>query len=318
MNGTRLAAAHAAGARAPMHPQLTSLLAFLTETAWKLPADRDHWHQKGLVGAPEFFTPKDLKAYVNSPMLMPDYFSLIYQGKKVDCSKAIAHKIVQRTHIQFLNRGIVEEYLSRGAALVLEGLDIVFPEINEFCAAIDESRSNILSNAVVFFSQRGAEAYRGHRDSDDVLVMHLAGQKTWRLHERQAPRRVDLGEMPPEKMGPLRAEVTMNPGDAMFIRAGTPHQVETKSPFSMHISFDIVDRNVFPETALELLLEQYNRASARSYAPSEEIVVKLMEHASSPEFKQRIAEVQRETTRHCKQFRGLLGSNVVRVFDKWL
>jgi ribosomal protein L16 Arg81 hydroxylase len=251
-------------------------------------------------------------------MLMPEYFSLIYQGKKVDCSKAIAHKIVQRTHIQFLNRGIVEEYLSRGAALVLEGLDIVFPEINEFCAAIDESRSNILSNAVVFFSQRGAEAYRGHRDSDDVLVMHLAGQKTWRLHERQAPRRVDLGEMPPEKMGPLRAEVTMNPGDAMFIRAGTPHQVETKSPFSMHISFDIVDRNVFPETALELLLQQYNRASARSYAPSEEIVVKLMEHASSPEFKQRIAEVQRETTRHCKQFRGLLGSNVVRVFDKWL
>jgi len=301
-----------------MHPQLTSLHTFLTETAWKLPEARDYWHQKGLIGTPEFFTMQDLKAYVNSPMLMPDYFSLIYQGKKVDCSKAIAHKVVQRTHIQFLNRGIIEEYLSRGAALVLEGLDIVSPEINQFCAAIDESRPNILSNAVVFFSQRGAEAYRGHRDSDDVLVMHLAGQKTWRLHERQAPRRVDLGEMPPEKMGPLRAEVTLNPGDAMFIRAGTPHQVETKSPYSMHISFDIVDRNVFPETALELLLEQYNRASARSYTPSEEIVGKLMEHASSPEFKQRIAAVHRETTLHCKQFRSLLGSNVVRAFDKWL
>jgi ribosomal protein L16 Arg81 hydroxylase len=301
-----------------MHPQLTSLLNFLTETAWKLPETRHYWHQKGLVGTPEFFTLKDLKAYVNSPMLMPEYFSLIYQGKRVDCSQAIAHKVVQRVHIQFLNRGVLEDYLSRGAALVLEGLDIVFPEINEFCAAIDQSRPNVLSNAVVFFSQRGDEAYRGHRDSDDVLVLHLAGQKTWRLHARQAPRRVDLGELSPEKMGPLSREVTMNPGDALFLKGGTPHQVETKSPYSLHISFDIADRNLYPETALELLLEQYNRASASSYAPSEAVVAKLMEHASSPEFKQRIAEAHREQMRNCKQFRGLLSSNVVRVFDKWL
>ena len=301
-----------------MHPQLKSLLAFLTETAWKLPEARDYWHQKGLIGAPEFFTLKDLKAYVNSPMLMPEYFSLIYQGKRIDCTPAIAHKVVQRVHIQFLNRGMLEDYLARGAALVLEGLDIAFPEINAFCAAIDDAKANVLSNAVVFFSQRGAEAYRGHRDSDDVLVVHLAGQKTWRLHERQAPRRVELGEMTPEQMGPLRGEVTMNPGDAMFIRAGTPHQVETKSLFSMHMSFDIADRNLFPEDALELLLDQYNRASARAYTPSEGVVDKLVEHASSPDFKQRIAERHREQMLNCKKFRGLLGSNVVRVFDKWL
>lgn len=301
-----------------MHPQLTSLLSFLTETAWKLPDDRDYWHQKGLIGAPEFFTLKDLKAYVNSPMLMPEYFSLIYQGKRVDCSQAIAHKVVQRVHIQFLNRGVLEDYLSRGAALVLEGLDIVFPQINEFCAAIDASKADILSNAVVFFSQRGTEAYRGHCDSDDVLVMHLAGQKKWRLHARQAPRRVELGELPPEKMGPLRKEVTLNPGDALFLKSGTPHQVETMSPFSMHMSFDIADRNLFPEAVLEQLLAQYNRASAGSYAPSEAVLAKLVEHASSPGFKQRIADVHREQILNCKRFRALLSSNVVRTFDKWL
>jgi hypothetical protein len=92
-------------------------------------------------------------------MLMPDYFALIYQGKKIDCSQAIAHKVVQRAHIQFLNKGVLEEYLSRGAALVVEGLDIVFPEINAFCAAIDESKTDTLSNAVVFIwsdKRRGA------------------------------------------------------------------------------------------------------------------------------------------------------------------
>jgi hypothetical protein len=301
-----------------MHPQLASLLTFLKETAWTLPEERDFWHQKALIGAPEFFTLKDLKAYINSPMLMPEYFSLIHQGKHIDCSQAIAHKVVQRVHIQFLNKGVLEDYLSRGAALVAEGLDIVFPEINEFCGAIDAARPNILSNAVVFFSQRGAEAYRGHRDSTDVLVMHLAGQKKWRLHARQAPRRVDLGELSPEQMGPLRKEVTMNPGDALFLRAGTPHQVETLSPYSLHISFDILDRNLFPEAVLELLLGQYNRASCSSYSASDAVAAKLVEHATSPEFKHRVAEAQREQTMNCQRFRSLLGSNVVRALDKFL
>jgi hypothetical protein len=301
-----------------MHPQLATLLDFLTGTAWKLPADRDFWHQKGLIGAPEFFTLQDVKAYVNSPMLMPEYFSLIYQGKRVDCTQAIAHKVVQRVHIEFLNRGVLEDYLARGAALVLEGLDIVFPHINEFCAAIDAAKPSVLSNCVAFFSQQGAEAYRGHRDSDDVLVIHLAGQKKWRLHARQAPRRVDLGELSPEKMGPLRKEIVVNPGDALYLKAGTPHQVETVSPFSLHLSFDIADRNLFPEAVLELLLAQYNRASAAAYAPSEAVVAKLSEHASSAEFKQRIEEAHREQTLNCRAFRALLSANVVRAFDKWL
>ena len=301
-----------------MHPQLASLLTFLTETAWKLPETRDYWQQKGLTGTPEFFTLEDLKAYVNSPMLMPEYFSLIYQGKRIDCSQAIAHKVVQRVHIQFLNRGVLEDYLSRGAALVLEGLDIVFPEINEFCAAVDAARPFVLSNPVAFFSQRGAEAYRGHLDSDDVLVLQLAGQKKWRLHERQAPRRVEKSELSPEKMGPLRGEVTMNPGDAMFVKAGTPHLVETKSPYSLHLSFDIADRNLYPEAVLEMLLGHYNRACASSYSSGEEVVAKFMEHASSPDFKQRLAEAQHEQLLTCRRFRRLLSSNVVRTFDKWL
>lgn len=301
-----------------MHPQLENLLTFLTGTAWNLPDTRDYWHEKGLIGTPEFFTLKDLKACVNSPMLMPEYFSLIYQGKHVDCSQAIAHKVVQRVRLPILNRGVLEDYLSRGAALVLEGLDVLVPQINEFCAAVDERGTCLLSNAVAFFSQRGTEAYRGHCDSDDVLALQVSGEKKWRLHARQPPRRVGLGELSPEKMGPLQAEIIMRPGDALFLKAGTPHQVETKSPFSLHLSFDIADRNLFPEAMLEVLLGHYNRASAGSYATSNAVMAKFVEHASSAEFKQHLDELQRDQMLRCRQFRKLLGANVVRAFDKWL
>ena len=86
----------------------------------------------------------------------------------------------------------------------------------------------------------------------------------------------------------------------------------------MHISFDIADRNLFPEAVLEELLAQYNRASASSYAPTEAVAAKLVEHAASSEFKQRLAELHREQLLNCRRFRALLSSNVVRVFDKWL
>ena len=127
-----------------------------------------------------------------------------------------------------------------------------------------------------------------------------------------------MGSLPPEKMGPLRKEITLNPGDALFLKAGTVHQVETISPFSLHLSVDLADRNLYPEALLEMLLTQYNRASAASCAPSEAVVAKFMEHAASSEFRQRLSDAQREQLLNCRQFRRLLSSNVVRVFDKWL
>ena len=69
---------------------------------------------------------------------------------------------------------------------------------------------------------------------------------------------------------------------------------------------------------MALKLAQYNLASAGSYAPSAAVVAKLVEHASSPEFQQRIAKAHAEQALNCRRFRALLGSNVVRALDKWL
>ena len=304
---------------AHMHAQLEKLLAFLSEAARTPPGDQDFMHAAGLIERPDFFTLEHLRAQLNSPLLMPQHFALYWQGKRVDCSPALAHKIVQGQDIPFLNKGILEDYLSRGAALVLEGLDIMCPDINELCAAIDAGKPNLFSNAVVFFSQqRGNEAYRGHRDTDDVLVLHLAGQKAWRLYERQAPRWVDLQELPPEKMGRLQAELVINPGDALFIRAGTPHQVQTSGDYSMHLSCDICDRNLNAETCAQLLLDEYKRDSASCYSPASEVVNKLMEHASSEKYRQKLADLQQVHAANYERFRALLGRNKVRALDRWI
>lgn len=300
-------------------PQLRQLRDFYYKTALSLPPDRDFVHQPGLVDRPGFFTLATLRTHINNPVLMPDFFALYWQGKQVDCSVALAHKFVKPgADLKFLNKGILEDYLSRGASLVLEGVDILDPSVNALCASIDAGRECVFSNCVVFFSQRGNEAYRGHRDMQDVLAIHLAGEKRWRIHGRQPPRMVELDDLPRERMGKLQAEIVMRPGDALFMKSGTPHQVETTGEYSLHMSFDICDRNVGLDMALSLLMQEYMKDSAECYAPTEGAMEKLMSHARSQAFRSRIAGIQADHKRSYEGARQLLGSNRVKALDRWI
>jgi hypothetical protein len=299
-----------------LSPQLRQLRDFYYKTALKLPADQYYVRTQGLIENPAFFTVEHLKGHLNNPMLMPTYVALMWQGKRVDLAPAIGHKVIQAAEVPFLNKGILEEYLSHGASLVLEGIDILQPDVNAMCAAIDAPHDCVVSNAVAFFSQRGNEAYRGHLDLDDVLVIHLGGRKKWRIFERQAPRRADMFDLPPEKMGPQVAEFEMLPGDALYMRSKTPHLVETTGEYSLHMSFDVCDRTVSPETALHLLLAEYDRDASSSYTPAPGVMEKLVAHAGSPAYQAKVAELQAKQKENYQRARSMMGANRVSALDR--
>jgi hypothetical protein len=299
-----------------LSPQLRQLRDFYYKTALRLPASEHFVRATELIDNPGFFNLEHLKQHLNNPMLMPNYLALMWRGKRVDLAPAMGHKVIQAAEVPFLNKGILEEYLSHGASLVLEGIDILQPDINAMCAAIDAPHDCVVSNAVAFFSQRGNEAYHGHLDLDDVLVIHLGGRKKWRIFERQAPRRADMFDLPPEKMGPQVAEFEMLPGDALYMRSKTPHLVETTGEYSLHISFDICDRTVSPETALHLLLAEYDRDASASYTPAPGVMEKLVAHAGSPAYLAKVAELQARQKENYQRARAMMGANRVTCLDR--
>jgi len=299
-----------------LSPQLRQLRDFYYKTALKLPADEYFVRAPGLIDKPGFFTVEHLREHLNNPMLMPGYLALMWQGKRVDLAPAIGHKVIQAAEVPFLNKGILEEYLSHGASLVLEGIDILQPDVNALCAALDSPHPCVVSNAVAFFSQRGNEAYRGHLDLDDVLVIHLGGRKKWRIFERQSPRRADMFDLAPEQMGRQVAEFEMLPGDALYMRSKTPHLVETTGDHSLHMSFDICDRTVSPETALHLLLAEYDRDASASYTPAPGVMEKLVAHAGSAAYQAKVAELQARQKENYQRARAMMGTNRVTSLDK--
>ena len=282
------------------------------------PAEVSHIHRPGLVPDQRLFTLEDLRRHLNNPLLDLNYLNLFHAGKPVDLTNARVYKLVQKRKIEFVDHRVLQQHLAQGAACVLEGLDILEPEINALAAALDRGRVATFANATVFFSQRGNEAYRGHLDTDDVLVIHLAGEKRWRLHKRQAPRRVNLNDLGETQMGPVDAEVVMRPGDVMYLRNFTPHRVETLSPCSLHLSFDLCDRQPSTELALQMLLKHYDQDSSPRPTPPREDLDKLFALSRSQRYEADLAQALAAEKAGHAEFRRLLESNRITHLDRYI
>ena len=297
-------------------PQLQRLRDFYYESALTLSIEKDFVHAPQLINQPSFFTVEHLQRHLNNPLLMPGWFSLYWQGKPVDCTPAIGNRSVQNATLSILNKQIIQEYLAHGAALLLEGVECLESDINAMCGALDAPHQHLMSNAVVFYSQRGTEAYRGHFDTDDALAVQLDGQKKWRLYERVPPRLIEQGELTAEQLGPVQAEIVMNPGDALFVKSCTPHQVETTAPYSLHMTFDICDQGVNAENALHMLMRKFEREATPTGTLPEGLVDKLIQHAQSPDYRQQLLEAQAARAAACKQSRAMLAANRITHFTQ--
>ena len=282
------------------------------------PPDASHVHHPNLVPDQQLFSLDHLRRHLNNPLLDLNYLNLFQAGKPVDLSGANLYKLVQKRKIGFVDRRVLQQHLEKGAACVLEGLDILEPDINTLATALDRGRAATFSNATVFFSQRGNEAYRGHLDTDDVLVIHLAGEKRWSIHRRQAPRRVNLADLDVAQMGPVEAQVVMRPGDVLYLRNFTPHRVETLSPHSLHLSFDLCDRQPSIEVALQLLLRHYDRDSSPRATPPLEDLEKLFRLSRSTSYASELAQAQAGEDSGHAEFRQLLADNRITFLDRLL
>jgi len=301
-----------------LSPVLRRIRDFYFKEGLAAPPGVTHVHRPGLVPDQQLFSLEHLRRHLNNPLLDVNYLNLFQAGKTVDLADARLFKVVQRRKIEFVDHRVLQQHLASGAACVLEGLDILEPQINELASILDRAHAATFCNATVFFSQSGNEAYRGHLDTDDVLVIHLSGEKRWRLYERQKPRRVNLNEMNEAQMGALAAEVIMRPGDVLYLRSFTPHRVETLSPCSLHLSFDLCDRQPSIEMALQLLLQHFDRDASPPQTPPTGALHALFEHARSRAYQADLASMlDRDKAGH-GEFRRLLAANKVTHLDRFI
>ena len=299
-----------------LHKELQALLDFYHAQRQNLPDA--FTYATGVINQPSFFTATDLQRHLNNPLLQPEWVHVKLDGQRIELEKTCFTKNVQGRKLGFMDKAVLDDAINKGAAVVLEGIDILDPGINEFVARLDESLPCVLSNSEVFLSQQDNEAYEGHCDADDVLVVQLAGKKTWHLFRPQQRRYADIQALNDQQLGPVMQEITMRPGDALYVRAGVPHRCITSAPFSLHMSFDLVDNTPTIGEITREANNQYAHACELPYAPLANVVDRYVSILNSGEFQAALKEATQLKRGQLVDFRKMLGrSSALKGLNKF-
>ena len=103
-----------------------------------------------------------------------------------------------------------------------------------------------------------------------------------------------------------------------YLRSFTPHRVSTRSPCSLHVSFDLCDCQPSAEMAVKLLLEHYDRDSSPRYVPPREVLDKLFGLSRSAAFETHLRQVQSSEKAGFADFRKLIAQNRVTHLDRYI
>ena len=130
----------------------------------------------------------------------------------------------------------LQKFLSGRHSAVFFGIDDSLPHLDSL-AQIIEALAGVRSGANAYLSIDNRSAgFGAHWDDHDVLIVQAVGHKTWRLH-RPTEKYPVRGFTTDEVSGPPVAELTLSPGDVLYLPRGWGHLVAGTSGPSLHYTF---------------------------------------------------------------------------------
>jgi len=208
-----------------------------------------------LLGIRTHWGPEHIKLLLNSAAVSPDFYMDEVPGRGGTRQLADPAK--------------VEMFLAMGASLVADAVEKVDPEIR----ALTDSLARQFAARVeanLYCSFQGIQAFASHCDLHEVFAIHCVGEKRWRIYANRAENpltpltgddaqaRIDVAK------GPVLMDITLRPGDVLYIPRGYFHDALASSAESLHLTLGIAPHS--GKLLFELLQEMALREPAfRAY-----------------------------------------------------
>jgi hypothetical protein len=127
-----------------------------------------------------------------------------------------------------------------GATLVLQGLHHTWPPLATFCRFLEIELGHP-AQANAYFTPRDAQGLPVHHDTHDVFSLQVAGEKRWLVYEPALELPLKNQKYGPElgEPGEPVHDVTLRPGDTLYLPRGWLHQAMTSSTDSLHITVGV-------------------------------------------------------------------------------
>lgn len=200
--------------------------------------------------------------------------------------------------------------LKQGASLVANDIDTLTPELSAIAGALEAALSG-KAQTNLYCSWREHRAFNSHFDTHDVYAIHTLGEKVWHIYEGRLDNPIahpgfkNFGhEYHEQHKGRVVAEITMQPGDLLYIPRGQYHDALASSDGTIHVSFGVT-----AVIGLDVLTLLYDQAIADSLfranlpRPTDGAAVadhltqlgnRLSEIARQPKSQESVAEFQRD------------------------
>jgi hypothetical protein len=131
-----------------------------------------------------------------------------------------------------IDPGMVYRHFGDGATIVLQSLHRYWPPLTRFCRDLELALTHpVQVNAYV--TPRSSRGLGLHADGHDVFVLQVHGRKRWEVYR---PGPGDDPKHPGERL----LDVTLEPGDCLYVPLGFPHAVWTERSASAHLTVGVL------------------------------------------------------------------------------
>ena len=138
----------------------------------------------------------------------------------------------------------VQNLVSRGASIILN--DIQKHNLNLLKFVDDlQKLTNGRCQGNLYFSMASHQAFGPHFDLHDVFAIHFEGEKVWNIYENIEKSPINhpvfklSGEDRRKRAGKIIEQVTLKPGDLLYIPRGQYHDALASKNGSIHIAFGL-------------------------------------------------------------------------------
>jgi bifunctional lysine-specific demethylase and histidyl-hydroxylase NO66 len=128
-----------------------------------------------------------------------------------------------------------------------DGYTIVLESIHRYVRAIAallhaiEVELNFATQINAYFTPPQSQGFVPHYDEHDVLILQIQGSKIWHLYDGVdvAPRAALRHEPVDAERLPAPTDVTLQPGDVLYLPGGRVHAAESTSDVSVHLTLGV-------------------------------------------------------------------------------
>lgn len=195
------------------------------------------------------FSFSDVDEILASRVLSREMVSVVRQGQRTDpASYTWGSRPTSPGFAVVVKAGRIADALESGSTMILESLHRTWPGVGRLCRRLGyEIGAPVSANA--YLTPQDSQGFAHHYDTHSVLIVQTGGSKTWQLNrpvlvdplEHQPFRSENLDEAEWRRLREEAPslEVTLRPGDTLWIPRGWIHNGFATGEPSLHVSISV-------------------------------------------------------------------------------